>query len=584
MSKVKGKRKFDDEELDEEEGNGGFDDLDLRDHTDSDGSEAEEENQAESAAEKRLRLAKSYLSQLKKLNGGETLQTEKRDFFDQNLEQSNNLPEAFDAAEIDRELISDRLKQDVLEQKLRMFYRIADRFASLHFDARGGSNRKFIRGGKKGHRLSVTAVAVCCPSFNFYKANRSSLLTPPGLPSSSRECEAEYSANRPPVYIFSSSKDGSIIQYDFYSGRRLHETVAGLKQTRRVRKAVNKKNLETNAHFDHVLALEGSPDGRYLASAGRDKHIKIWNVLTHELYATLKQHRDCVSDLSFRKTPNTTHLYSASFDRTVKVWNVPEKSYIETLFGHQDQVTSIDALLRERCVTAGARERTLRLWKIVEESQLVYRGGGSFEDEARLAPKAAENQAALGASVDVVVFVDDEHWISGSDTGALSLWNFQRKKPLFVRLRAHKTNADAFREPLFETAPPASCGIVSLASVKYSDLFASGSWNGSVLLWKLEGDKKSFAPLCEIPAPGFINSLCFFYAPRDTTVFPESDQKPTSKLVNPPLPHLSQQASTTHDQLNYSLYLVLGIGQEHKLGRWRHLQHVHNGVELIKLG
>lgn len=43
-------------------------------------------------------------------------------------------------------------------------------------------------------------------------------------------------------------------------------------------------------------------------------------------------------------------------------------------FGHQDSVSSIDCLSRERPVTAGMNDRTVRVWKIIEESQLVFHG------------------------------------------------------------------------------------------------------------------------------------------------------------------------------------------------------------------
>lgn len=43
-------------------------------------------------------------------------------------------------------------------------------------------------------------------------------------------------------------------------------------------------------------------------------------------------------------------------------------------FGHQDAVAALDALSRERCVTAGGRDGTVRVWKIPEESQLVFYG------------------------------------------------------------------------------------------------------------------------------------------------------------------------------------------------------------------
>jgi len=76
--------------------------------------------------------------------------------------------------------------------------------------------------------------------------------------------------------------------------------------------------------------------------------------------------------LVFRR--NSHQLFSSSQDRSVKIWNIDEMAYVETLFGHQEPIQSIDALMRERCVTAGGRDGSMRLWKIVEESHLVFTG------------------------------------------------------------------------------------------------------------------------------------------------------------------------------------------------------------------
>jgi ribosomal RNA-processing protein 9 len=70
----------------------------------------------------------------------------------------------------------------------------------------------------------------------------------------------------------------------------------------------------------------------------------------------------------------THELYSCSFDRSVKLWNVDQMAYVETLFGHQDKIMAIDSLQKERCITCGARDRSVRIWKIMEESQLVFNG------------------------------------------------------------------------------------------------------------------------------------------------------------------------------------------------------------------
>ena len=101
------KRIAHDEELsDATEGDpdlGGVDDMDLR-VSDEDPYQSGSENENETPAEKRLRLARMYLEGVKtSLAEGE-----------------------YDAAEIDKELISARLKQDVMKESGKIHLFIAD--------------------------------------------------------------------------------------------------------------------------------------------------------------------------------------------------------------------------------------------------------------------------------------------------------------------------------------------------------------------------------------------------------------------------------------------------------------------------
>jgi ribosomal RNA-processing protein 9 len=137
----------------------------------------------------------------------------------------------------------------------------------------------------------------------------------------------------------------------------------------------------------------------------------------------------------------------------VKLWSVEQMAYMETLFGHQDEALAIDALMRERCVTVGGRDRTVRMWKIAQESQLVFRAG------------SAKGEWAEG-SVDVVRMLDEEHFISGSDAGSLSLWSLERKKPIFTIPQAHGLEEAA------EGGNPR--WITSICTVPYTDVFFSG--------------------------------------------------------------------------------------------------------------
>lgn len=66
--------------------------------------------------------------------------------------------------------------------------------------------------------------------------------------------------------------------------------------------------------------------------------------------------------------------FSCSTDKCVKIWNLDEMTYVETLYGHSSGITSIDSLVRDRAVTAGGRDNSLRIWKVPEESHLILNG------------------------------------------------------------------------------------------------------------------------------------------------------------------------------------------------------------------
>jgi ribosomal RNA-processing protein 9 len=94
----------------------------------------------------------------------------------------------------------------------------------------------------------------------------------------------------------------------------------------------------------------------------------------------LRSHKELVSGLAFRVGGG--ELYSSSFDRSLKMWSVPDFNYMDSLFGHQSELTAVHALRQEKCVTAGF-DRTCRVWRIPEESQLIFRASGLATDCVR---------------------------------------------------------------------------------------------------------------------------------------------------------------------------------------------------------
>jgi ribosomal RNA-processing protein 9 len=141
---------------------------------------------------------------------------------------------------------------------------------------------------------------------------------------------------------------------------------------------------------------------------------------------------NCASQaIAFRK--GTLQLYTASYDRTIKLFDLSVMGYVETLFGHQDCILGLDALRAETAVSVGGRDKTVRFWKIVDETQLVFRGGGrssirelleggglaDFEEEDQDGGKR-EGRVAKGyveGSLECVAMIDESTFLSGGDSG-----------------------------------------------------------------------------------------------------------------------------------------------------------------------
>lgn len=368
--------------------------------------------------------------------------------------------------EVSRDLVADRLKHDLLEQAGKLQKKVAENIVVP-------SQEELII--FRGHQLSVTCVVISPDS----------------------------------QYIYSGSKDCSIVKWSLKERRKIHTIHGG-------RKGTEKKHI---GHTGHILAMALSSDGKYLATGDTNKVIHLWNAGTMELLHTFKGHRDAISGLTFRK--DTHDLYSCSHDRSVKIWNVDERAYVETLFGHQDKITGIDSLTRERAITSGGRDSSMRIWKIVEESQLVF------------------NAHSL-VSVDCVALISESNFITGADDNSLSLWGVMKKKPLFTLKNAHGCQAVEGSQGQSQEEN----WITAVAAYHSTDLVASGARDGCVRLWKCSSEYKKLEPVCAIPVVGFVNSLQF---------------------------------SANGD------WLVAGVGQEHRLGRWWTNKKARNSICVIPL-
>ncbi|XP_010511377.1 PREDICTED: transcriptional corepressor LEUNIG_HOMOLOG-like [Camelina sativa] len=98
--------------------------------------------------------------------------------------------------------------------------------------------------------------------------------------------------------------------------------------------SVPKLGKVTSCHF--------SSDGKFLASAGHDREVFIWNMETGHAETTPDVHADIITDVRFRS--NSTLLATASIDQTIKFWDAFKHGYNYCLrmAAHRAPVMSLD--------------------------------------------------------------------------------------------------------------------------------------------------------------------------------------------------------------------------------------------------
>ncbi|KFY13021.1 hypothetical protein V492_03543 [Pseudogymnoascus sp. VKM F-4246] len=505
--------------------------VDLDEASSDSGSGGEEET----AAERRLRLAERYLENIR--------------------EEVDEV--GFDAEDIDRDLIAERLQEDVAETKGRIYRSLAKQ---LSFSS--ASHTLF-----RSNTETVTSVATCHP------------------------------------YAYTVSKDISLIKWKLQdlpahqwlpkAGKKKSKKPAPPPKRRPERIAIakgDKNEVKNNAYQGHVgaiLCVAASQDGKFVATGGRDRRIVVWDAATLEPLRVFSQHRDSVTGLTFRR--GTNQLYSASADRTIKIWSLDELAYIETLFGHQDEVIDVASLAQERCISVGARDRTARLWKVVEETQLVFRGGGGGDGKRA---RGSSTPKAMEGSMDRVAMIDEEMFVTGSDNGSISLWVIHKKKPIHTISLAHgmdpalaldETSAELNPDPT-KAPQPQPRWITALATIPYSDVILSGSWDGHLRAWKVSDDRKKIEVLGVVGAAGFPHGVV--KAPLaviaedasmedaeldaetggETAVATSYEKRNPEAVVSGVINDIAvfERGERGKD----GACIVVAVGKEHRMGRW----------------
>jgi serine/threonine protein kinase len=170
-----------------------------------------------------------------------------------------------------------------------------------------------------------------------------------------------------------------------------------------------------SAHRDWVQAVAFSADGKWLASGGADRSIRIWDIEKSVVLGTLRGHEGAVNALAYSSdgkwlasagddgvvrlwdgytggergglrgqggsqfalvfSPDGKTLVSGGKDQAILVWDVDSGKRLRTLEGHRGDVFVLAMSPDGKTIASGGKDKTIRLWDRKSGEELTVLSG-----------------------------------------------------------------------------------------------------------------------------------------------------------------------------------------------------------------
>jgi WD40 repeat protein len=149
-------------------------------------------------------------------------------------------------------------------------------------------------------------------------------------------------------------------------------------------------------HADWVLQVAWSPDGRRLASASRDRTIRIWDADNGSVLRVLRGHDNEICGVAW--SPDGRRLATGSHDQMARVWDADNGSELTVLRGHDDRVQGVAWSPDGRRLATASSDRTARVWDAENGIELTVLRG--HDDPVRGVAWSPDGRRLATVSVD----------------------------------------------------------------------------------------------------------------------------------------------------------------------------------------
>jgi WD40 repeat protein len=170
------------------------------------------------------------------------------------------------------------------------------------------------------------------------------------------------------------------------------------------------KSLE--GHDGAVRSVDLSRDGKWLASGGVDRTVKMWNVESGKELVTLRGHTEPV--IAVAVSSDTKWVVSGSHDNTARLWDLKTGQQLRIFEGHSRPVTSVAICPKNELLVTGGEDSKARLWEIGTGKQV-----GIFEGHT-------------GYIRTVAITGNRKYVVTAGSDGTVRIWDLATQRQLRV--------------------------------------------------------------------------------------------------------------------------------------------------------
>jgi len=166
-----------------------------------------------------------------------------------------------------------------------------------------------------------------------------------------------------------------------------------------------------------IFCCKFSPDGNFMASAGFDRKIFLWNVYGEcENWAVMMGHSGAVMDLKFAK--DSTEVVTCATDKSIMIWDIQVGERVKKYKGHTGYVNSVDVSRQmPQLICSGGDDNNVKVWDRRKKGEVM-----NFDSTVQVLAVSFNDTA-------------DQVITSGIDND-IKVWD-TRKKALLYRMKGH---------------------------------------------------------------------------------------------------------------------------------------------------